>query len=567
MRARDWTALALVVAVSGGAAAAEEATRQDPVTEEAAVAVVNGERIYLEDLEKVLGTLHSGQSDRQRTAFDPLRLVDRVIDDTLLAQEARSLGMHEEDPIPSRLQAMALRLSVERLKREEIAKRVELSDEEALEAFRKMYRRATFRIVTLDEPAAAQELLATIDETTDFEALARERSVDHYRGRGGLVEGIDRIDLPPELAAEIFEGQPGTILGPIQTGYGWAVVKGEALEDADETRFEEERRGLRGFVLGGKLKIQQRRFGQRLRELHPVEIDQEVLEAILPERRPDGRLKAVVDDPEALVASVAGREIRAGELGRALALRWKGVRNEVAAAAARALVLERLIEEELIKAEAARRGYPETPEIRLQVAAQERQLLVVEYVRQTVDGTIEVADEEIEAFYDATRENYRRPPRLHLGQMTLATEEEAERMAELLRQGTDLAWLARQHSTDGLRDRGGSRGWMTPTPSQNQFQDALLEAQPGDVLGPLGSEEGFVVVRVNSREEQPHFTLEEMSPRIRAAIFAGKRAEAVASVIGQLRELSEITIFEEALDDLRFAGERHQSEAPEQHAG
>jgi parvulin-like peptidyl-prolyl isomerase len=254
------------------------------------------------------------------------------------------------------------------------------------------------------------------------------------------------------------------------------------------------------------------------------------------------------------VARVGERTITASQLENTLRTRWKGVRNEEAALAARPLVLEKMIGQELMLAEALARGYGDTPEVRRELHAYETRLLVPRFLRQVVASEITVTEEEMEAYYEAQKESFHRPPRIRLGQITVASEEEAERIARLLREGADLAWLARQHSTDRFKDDGGDRGWVTPSRSGDPLEEGLFEAEAGDVLGPAKREDAYIVVRVAAREEQGIYTLEEIGGNIRQTLSDRKAQQELHDFIQTLRDRSEIVIHEDVLDTMRISG-------------
>ena len=149
---------------------------------------------------------------------------------------------------------------------------------------------------------------------------------------------------------------------------------------------------------------------------------------------------------------------------------------------------------------------------------------------------IEVSDEEIRRSTRRTKRSSARPPRLHLGQITVADLTRPSRLAELLRQGTDLAWLARQHSIDRFKDAGGDRGWMVPERGIDPLQDGCTTAAKGDVLGPFGARGNYFVIKVDAREDQGYYTVEQASGQIRSAIYLSKFEEPLGRILQTLRE-------------------------------
>jgi len=533
-------------------AAAEDGPTAPPDSE--VIATVNGEPVRFDDLERLLTEMHSGASLDQREAPDLDRMLFRLVNDTLLGQEARALEMQNDPPIPERVAARRERLAWERLEEEEIRSRAAPTNEEIEAAYREEYRTITFRLLTVHERAEAEELKTRLEAGEDFGALAKEHSVDPYGPKEGLVENLPRIDMPHELAPTAFAMEPGELAGPLSTRIGWTLLKVESFGEADAERFEATRGSVASLVRFRKADALRTELGARLREAHPVQIDEDTVAAIVAERLPDGRLVPVVDHPEAVVARIGDRSITAEELGTTLRARWKGVRNETAALAAKPLVLEKMIGQELMLAEALARGYGDTPEARRELYDYETRLLIPRFLNQVVATDVAVTREEMEAYYAAQKEAFHRPPRVRLGQITVAEEEEAQRLAGLLKEGADLAWLARQHSTDNFKDAGGDRGWVTPTRSGDPLEEALFEAETGEVLGPAKRGDAWVVVQVGAREEQGVYTLEEIGGNIRKTLSDRKAQQALHEFIQTLRERSEIVVHEDVLGTMRIGG-------------
>ena len=169
------------------------------------VATVNGEPIYHEDIERRLVELHSGLSATERGAMDMNTLMFRLINDTLFAQEARALGMQDEDPIPQRLEQLRRRLAVAHLEQIEVRSRVNVTDEDIKEAFERDYRTASFHVVTAYELEDAEALHERLAEGADIEELAEEESIDQYSARAGRVKNVAFIDIPSEIADVLFD--------------------------------------------------------------------------------------------------------------------------------------------------------------------------------------------------------------------------------------------------------------------------------------------------------------------------------------------------------------------------
>ena len=558
-------ALALLFAAPATGQAPEAPPEAAPAT---VVATVNGQPIYLEDLEGRLGEMHGEVQETNRSGFDLDQLMFRLVNDALLGQEARALEMDREPPIPERVEARRREIAVRRLEAEEIWAKAEVSDEEVRATFEDLYRRVTLQVITTYEQEEAEAVMAELAEGADFEVLAKERSKDPYGPRGGRVESLPRADLQRAIAEVAFGLEPGKVFGPVSTDIGWAVLSVVSFEPPDEERFEAVRREIADTVRFRKAEAAREALGLLLRDRHPVTVDPEVLAGIGRERLPDARLMARPADPAAIVARVGERTITADAYAKALTLRWAGVRNEDAAEAAAPIVLDRLVSDELMAAEALARGYGGTPEVERQLRAYETRIVVPRYLNEVVAPKVEVSREEMEAYFAEHRDGFRKPPRVHLSQITVASAEEAERVAGLARGGADFAWLARQHSTDNFRQAGGDKGWVEPRPGIDTLNEALLGARVGDVLDPVPSGEQHVIYKVTGLEAQGSYTFQEVSGNVRQALFSRKATAAIDELVTTLRERSKIVIHQEVLDRLALTGTVDETEkAPTGMAG
>ena len=107
---------------------------------------------------------------------------------------------------------------------------------------------------------------------------------------------------------------------------------------------------------------------------------------------------------------------------------------------------------------------------------------------------------------------------------------------------------------------GGERGWLDLTPGDT-FSDALLNAEPGEVLEPMGVTGNWTVVRVNLREEQGPYPFDQVSGNVRTAVYQQKFQRFLGEFLDKLRSRSEIDVNEEALAELRITGSHEEAPA------
>lgn len=139
--------------------------------------------------------------------------------------------------------------------------------------------------------------------------------------------------------------------------------------------------------------------------------------------------------------------------------------------------------------------------------------VVLEPERLVPDAGVSVSDQEIRAYYEAHREDYRQPARAQVRYLTIDMRLTAEDTAasrqraveikqELEEEGVDFASVARRESADpGSAQQGGDlgtfrRGQMVPA-----FEEAVWSAPIGQVTDPVATPFGFHLIQVQERTD------------------------------------------------------------------
>jgi parvulin-like peptidyl-prolyl isomerase len=89
---------------------------------------------------------------------------------------------------------------------------------------------------------------------------------------------------------------------------------------------------------------------------------------------------------------------------------------------------------------------------------------------------------------------------------------EIDDIAAQLRDGADLATLAKEKSVDSSASAGGALGWVqADDQSYDAYYTESLAADAGDLIGPTRDEDGYHLVRLEARlAERPDTTLQEL---------------------------------------------------------
>ena len=119
------------------------------------------------------------------------------------------------------------------------------------------------------------------------------------------------------------------------------------------------------------------------------------------------------------------------------------------------------------------------------------------------------SDADVQSYYDFVKEKKYNNFCTH--HILVAAESDATEILGLLKNGGDFAQLAKDRSTDtGSGADGGDLGCNLKGSFVTEFEDAVLDAHTGDVLGPIKTEFGYHIIRIDKAYGiQPLDTLRE----------------------------------------------------------
>jgi peptidyl-prolyl cis-trans isomerase C len=214
---------------------------KDPV-----VATVNGDEIRLSDLRAAQAQLPEQYRDAPlEMIFQPL--LDQMIDRKIAAAEARKQNL-QDDPTVKRQLATAeesvLQSALWNRKIEE-----GLTDEKVRARYEQEIagkpgqEEVHARHILVKTEAEANEVKEALAKGADFAKLAAEKSIDPTPG--GDLGFFPRGVMVPEFTEAAFKLKPGEISEPVQSKFGWHVIRVEAKRDGAPPSFEESADDLR----------------------------------------------------------------------------------------------------------------------------------------------------------------------------------------------------------------------------------------------------------------------------------------------------------------------------------
>lgn len=213
--------------------------------------------------------------------------------------------------------------------------------------------------------------------------------------------------------------------------------------------------------------------------------------------------------------------------------------------ASQALVLEEIIRQQLLVADARNRGLDKDKELRAAVEDFENTLLVREVANQ-ITADISVTDEDAKQYYDDNPELFIGPLELQVSEIVVDDKEKASELLVSILGGADFAQVAKDNSKADSAKNGGDLGFISQAPFE-QMQIALAGLDVDGVSSIFKGPKGFYIVKVTGKRGGEPLPYDEIKGDLVAGLTLQKQQEAVLERLNELEETINYEVNDELL--------------------
>ena len=140
-------------------------------------------------------------------------------------------------------------------------------------------------------------------------------------------------------------------------------------------------------------------------------------------------------------------------------------------------------------------------------------LMIQRLLEREVYKRVSVSSSEVRRYYQANPQEFEKPEQVHVRQIVVSTEEEAQKTLELLHTGADFAGVARKMSTAPEAERGGDLGYFALGEMPAEF-NVVFNLPKGGTSGIVKSPYGYHIFRLVDKRHAGKISLEEASKKI-----------------------------------------------------
>ncbi len=201
----------------------------------------------------------------------------------------------------------------------------------------------------------------------------------------------------------------------------------------------------------------------------------------------------------------------------------------------RAMLLEQVINRKLLLLDAIKSGYEFNPQFKEELQKLKEDLLANFAITKAVEN-VKVTDEDIKKFYEENKDKMISPETVNASHILVDSEEKAKELLEEINAGKiTFEEAAKANSSCPSSQNGGSLGQFGKGKMVPEFDTAVFTMTVGEISGPVKTQFGYHLIKLNGKTEASEIPFEEVKESIAIQLTTEKQQAAFASKINQLK--------------------------------
>ncbi len=242
----QWTRVSAVTAITILLAACgkgQQAAAPAPAADKAAappVAIVNGTPISREAFDDYLKGLLRGKPAADVTADDKNQVLDQMINMQLIAAQADKDGLQNDADVATRIALLRTQILADAAAQKYV-KNNEPSDAELHTAYDAATDKTEYHAlhILVASKEKGEQLIKKLKAGAKFEDVAKAESTDNSKANGGDLGWFTTARMVKPFGDAVKALKKGEITPePVQTQYGWHIIKLEDTRDAPFDQFK-----------------------------------------------------------------------------------------------------------------------------------------------------------------------------------------------------------------------------------------------------------------------------------------------------------------------------------------
>jgi parvulin-like peptidyl-prolyl isomerase len=504
-----------------------------------------------------------GVSELQRKK----ELVDKLVDDQVVILEAYKEGLDNFVNQDSSLAAQKDRILLNVLYQKEIVDKSKATESELRQEYDRTKEEIHAAHILVQTQEEAQDIYNQLKAGADFAELAKEKSIDpSAKTNGGDLGFFTWGKMVPEFQQAAFALKQGEISQPVQTSYGWHVIKVLERREKEQPPFEEAKSMIQTKVENQKREDRVKEYFAQLRKkvdftLNPqayqilVSKSEEVPPDTIGLRRPADLVDLDKFSPEERDMSLFTYENGVINLSQ-FAEQYNAIPQ---AYRPRLQDQDKLIEtafgtvvQGLLLDVARKQNLENSEEFNKQWVGLKESEMAKKMTSDVILKGVGISDAEIQSYYDRHLDRFTLQPQVTVREILVKSEKEANDLLKQLRAGADFSKLAQENTIRTYAKGSGGLLGSFPRTRYPEIFDAADKMKVGSLGGPIKINdrqfgEVYSVIKLEGKTEGGQQPLDQVKDRVTSMARREKDQTIFKNWVQNARSHYKIDIYDDVI--------------------
>lgn len=236
-----------------------------------------------------------------------------------------------------------------------------------------------------------------------------------------------------------------------------------------------------------------------------------------------------------ILATVAGEVITEADLNAFVQTMPKEQQMFASTPQFREQIVEQLVNNRLFVKYAEELKLDETEEFQTILNNARKDILASMAIGETVKSAV-VTEDELKEFYEANKARFAKDGTVSAKHILVKNEEKCQKILEEINAGKAFEVAAQEYSTCPSGQKGGDLGEFGRGQMVKEFEDAAFNAEIGQVVGPVATQFGYHLIKVEVKNEATVAPFEEVVEQIKRNLLGQKQNQAYTAKVAELKE-------------------------------
>jgi parvulin-like peptidyl-prolyl isomerase len=531
------------------------------------VAKVGDRKITVDDLENEY-KLESRLIIQGRSELDRRRdALDKLIRDQVVVLGAYKEGLNNEVEKDTALQKQKDDVLLRELYKKEILNKAKVSEADIKDQYQKMKEEVHAWHILVDSEAQADSIYQQLKNGADFAQLAKEKSIDpSAKSNGGDLGFFSWGKMVPEFQEVAFKLKDGEISRPVKTQFGWHIIKVVERRQVEQPPFDQTKDMIRARLEREKAQNRVREYFGELKKKVNFKLNDKAYEFLLSKKTevpPDSmgvqRMGENLDinnftdeEKEMSLYTYKDGKTTVGAFVEQFSDMPPAYRPKLEDKEKIGDIAFQGIVTDILRKTARDEGLEKTKGFKDDWQKFVEQEMVKRMRSEVILKGVGITDEEIQNYYDRHPDRFEKPAQVHVKEILVKTEGEANDILKQLKKGADFDKLAGEKTIRAYAKNSGGDLGSFPRARYPEIFDAAFTMKEGELKGPIKINdrqlgESYAVIKLIEKNEAEKTPLEEIKDQVTRQARAEKDNQIFNQWVDQEKAQLPIQINEEVL--------------------